>query len=162
LLWQANPALTAGQITTALEQTSLPMTVGAQGSGAGFIQVAAALGAVPVGAPTLSLSATEIVAGGAATLTWASYATSSCTASGDWSGTQASSGSLQLTPTAAGALSYSLACTGPTGTGTTSTVTLTVAAAAGHHGGGGVDITTLALLLATTWFAATWRARRNA
>jgi subtilisin family serine protease len=166
LLWQANPALTAGQITTALEQTALPMAAGAQGSGSGFIQVDAALAAVPVGAPTLTLAPTEILLGGAATLTWASYATGTCTASGDWSGTQATSGSVQLTPTGTGALSYSLACTGPNGTGTTSMVTLTVAAAAGHHGGGGLDVTTLALLLglllATTWPAATWRARMNA
>jgi hypothetical protein len=162
LLWQANPALTAGQITTALKQTALPMTAGAQGSGAGFIQVDAALGAVPVGAPTLSLSAPEIALGSAVALTWASYATSACTASGDWSGPQATSGSLQLMPTATGALSYSLACTGPNGTGATSTVTLTVQAAAGHHGGGGLDVTTLAMLLVATWSAATWRARMNA
>jgi subtilisin family serine protease len=166
LLWQANPALTAGEITTALKQTALPMAEGAPGTGSGFIQVDAALGAVPIGAPALSISAAEIVLGNAATLTWASYATSTCTASGDWSGTQATSGSLQLTPAATGALSYSLACTGPSGTGTTSTVTLTVQAAAGHHGGGGLDVTTLvlllALLLATTWSAATWRARTNA
>jgi hypothetical protein len=166
LLWQANAALTAGQITTALEQTALPMTAGAQGSGSGFIQVAAALGAVPVGAPTLTLSASEIALGSAATLTWTSYATSACAASGDWSGTQATDGSLPLTPTATGTLSYSLACTGPNGTGTTSTVTLMVQPAAGHHGGGGLDVTTLALLLAslrvTTWSAATWRARMNA
>jgi subtilisin family serine protease len=166
LLWQANPALTPGQITTALKQTALPMTAGAPGSGSGFVQVDAALGAVPVGAPTLSLSAPQILLGAQATLSWASYATSTCTASGDWSGTQATSGSLQLAPTATGALSYSLACTGPNGTGTTATVTLTVQAAAGHHGGGGLDVTTLALLLAlllmTTWPAVTWRARRNA
>jgi len=166
LLWQANPVLTPGQITTALKQTALPMTAGAPGSGSGFVQVDAALGAVPVGAPTLSLSAPQILLGAQATLSWASYATSTCTASGDWSGTQATSGSLQLTPTATGALSYSLACTGPNGTGTTATVTLTVQAAAGHHGGGGLDVTTLALLLAlllmTTWPAVTWRARRNA
>jgi subtilisin family serine protease len=166
LLWQANPALTAAEITTALEQTALPMTAGAPGSGSGFIQVDAALTVIPVGAPALSISAPEIVLGSAATLTWASYATSACTASGDWSGTQATAGSVQLTPTATGSLSYSLACTGPTGTGTSSTVTLVVQAAAGHHGGGALDVTTLALLLASllvvTWSAAPWRARMNA
>ncbi|HEY6457583.1 MAG TPA: S8 family serine peptidase, partial [Steroidobacteraceae bacterium] len=162
LLWQANPALTPGQITTALKQTALPMSAGAAGSGSGFVQVDAALGAVPVGAPTLSISAPEIVLGSQATLTWASYATSACTASGDWSGTQGTSGTLQLAPSAAGTLTYSLACTGPNGTGTSSTVTLMVEAAAGHHGGGGLDLTTLGMLLVTTWSAATWRARMNA
>ncbi len=117
--WEANPALTPAEITTALKQTALPMSAGASGSGSGFIQVDAALGAIPVGAPTLSISAAEIALGSAATLTWASYATSTCTASGDWSGTQATAGSLQLTPTATGSLSYSLACTGAAGTGAT-------------------------------------------
>jgi len=142
------------------------MTAGAPGSGSGFIQVDAALAVIPVGAPTLTISAPEIVLGSAATLTWASYATSACTASGDWSGTQATAGSVQLMPTATGSLSYSLACSGPGGTGTSSTVTLMVQAAAGHHGGGALDVTTLALLLAlllvTTWSAAPWRARMNA
>jgi hypothetical protein len=162
LLWQANPALTPGQVTTALKQTALPMASGAPGSGAGFVQVDAALAAIPVGAPTLSLSAPAIVLGSEVTLTWASYATGSCTASGAWNGLQATSGSLPLTPTATGTLTYSLACTGPNGTGQASTVTLTVQAAAGHHGGGGLDVTTLVLLLVTTWSFATWRARRNA
>jgi subtilisin family serine protease len=147
LLWQANPALTAAQITTALRQTALPMAAGASGSGAGFIQVDAALGVIAVGAPTLTLSATQILLGSQATLTWASYATSSCTASGAWSGAQATSGSIQLTPSATGALSYSLTCTGPTGTGSTSTVNLMVQSAAGHHGGGALDVTSLAALL---------------
>ncbi|HEX3838158.1 MAG TPA: S8 family serine peptidase [Steroidobacteraceae bacterium] len=165
LLWQANPALTAGQITAALEQTALPMAAGAQGSGAGFIQVDAALDVIPVGAPTLSIAPTEIVAGSAATLSWASYATRSCTATGDWNGAQATSGTVQVMPTAAGTLSYSLTCTGANGTGTAATVTLTVQSAAGHHGGGALDGTTLAvllLLLVITWPAAPWRARTNA
>jgi subtilisin family serine protease len=161
LLWQANPALTAGQITTALEQSALPMAVGAQGSGAGLIQVGAALDAIPVGAPTLTIAPSEVIAGSAATLSWASYATRSCMAAGDWNGTQATAGSMQVTPTAPGTLSYSLTCTGANGTGTAATVTLTVQSAAGHHGGGALDVTTLALLLLLvfTWPAAPWRAR---
>jgi subtilisin family serine protease len=147
LLWQANPALTATQIAAALEQTALPMSEGPQGSGAGFLQVAAALAALPVGAPSLSLSAPQVTADSSATLSWASYGTRSCTASGAWSGTQPTSGTQIITPTAAGTLSYSLQCTGNGGVGPLATVTLTVQAAAGHHGGGALDATTLALLL---------------
>jgi hypothetical protein len=146
LLWQANPTLTAAQIATALEDTALPMTEGAAGAGAGFIQVNAALGAIPVGVPSFSIAPTQIAAGSTATLTWASFGTSSCTASGDWSGVQSTSGSTTVTPAAAGTLSYSLVCTGANGTGPAATVTLTVQSAAGHHGGGGLDGATLALL----------------
>ena len=147
LLWQANPALSATQIATALEDTALPMAEGPQGSGAGFVQVVAALAAIPVGAPTLSISPSEVTAGSSATLTWAAYGADSCTASGDWSGTQATSGTLTLTPATAGTFSYSLQCIGSGGTGAASTVTLSVQAAAGHHGGGGLDAATLGLLL---------------
>jgi hypothetical protein len=166
LLWQANSALTATQIETALEQTALPMSEGAPGSGAGFVQVEAALAAIPTGAPSLSLSPTEVTAGSPATLTWASYGTSTCTASGSWSGTQATTGTMTVTPAAVGSLTYSLACTGPNGTGGTSSVTLMVEAAAGHHGGGALDVTTLALLLLTLLarvrFSGPARARTNA
>jgi hypothetical protein len=146
LLWQANSALSAAQIATALQDTALPMAEGVSGAGAGFIQVNAALGVIPVGAPSLSISSTQITSGSSATLTWASYATSSCTASGDWSGPQLTAGSTTITPTASGALSYSLACAGLNGTGPAASVTLTVQSAAGHHGGGGLDGASLALL----------------
>lgn len=166
LLWQANPALSAAQIVTALKDTALPMSEGAQGTGAGFIQANAALAALPVGAPTLSFSATTVATGSSATLTWASYGTTSCTASGDWSGTQATSGTLTVTPSAVGTLSYSLACTGSAGTGATTTATLNVQAAAGHHGGGAFDAATLwvllTLLLLATWPLPPGRARPRA
>ncbi|HTC44791.1 MAG TPA: S8 family serine peptidase [Steroidobacteraceae bacterium] len=166
LLWQANSALTASQIATAFEQTALPMAEGAQGAGAGFVQVQAALAAIPTGAPSLSVSPTQVTAGSPATLSWASYGTSTCTASGGWSGTQATTGTMTVTPTTVGSLSYSLACTGPSGTGSSSSVTLLVEAAAGHHGGGALDVMTLALLLSalrlTARSSGPARARTNA
>jgi hypothetical protein len=167
LLWQANPALTATQIATALKDTALPMAEGAQGAGAGFVQVNAALAAIPLGAPTLSISPTQITAGSSATLTWASYETSGCTASGAWSGAQSVAGSTTVTPTTTGSQSYSLVCTGPNGAGPMATVTLTVEAAAGHHGGGQTDGATLALLLLLLtgrliWASAPGRVQKNA
>ncbi len=168
LLWQANPALTAAQIAGALKTSALPMAEGPQGAGAGFIQVNAALAAIPVGAPALSISPSQIAAGSTATLTWASYGTTGCTASGDWSGAQAAAGSTMITPTSPGTLSYSLVCTGASGTGPASNVTLSVQSAAGHHGGGGLDAATLGMLLAllllgrTIWPSVPSRARWNA
>jgi hypothetical protein len=163
LLWQANPALTALQIAAALENTALPLAVGPQGGGAGLVQVNAALGAIPTGAPTLSISPAQVAAGSTATLTWASYGTSSCTGTGDWNGTQPTSGSTTVTPMAVGTLSYSLTCTGPNGVGPATTVTLSVQSAAGHHGGGEIDWATLALLLILLLrLTPVWRVRRSA
>ncbi len=124
------------------------MAEGAQGAGAGLLQVNAALAAIPIGAPALSVAPLQITVGSAATLTWASYGTSSCTASGAWSGTQATAGTAAVTPATVGSSTYSLLCTGPSGTSAVSTVTVMVEAAAGHHGGGQIDGATLALLLA--------------
>jgi Subtilase family len=164
LLWQANPAVTAGQIATALEDTALPMADGlqsgvVQGSGAGFVQVNAALAALPLGAPTLSITPAVVAVGSPATLTWASYGTTGCTASGSWSGAQATSGTVTVTPSAVGTASYTLACTGTNGTGPAASVTLMVEAAAGHHGGGLMDGATLALLLMLLLLAVRVRAR---
>jgi len=147
LLWQANSAATATQIIAALKGTALAMAGGAAADGAGFVQIDAALAALPAAAPSLSISPTEVTVGAPAMLTWSSYGTTGCTASGAWSGAEAASGTFAVTPTATGTLSYTLACTTAGATGPSATVTLSVQAAAGHHGGGAVDRVTLVLLL---------------
>ncbi len=101
----------------------------------------------------MSISPVQVATGSAATLTWASYGTTGCTASGDWSGAQLTSGTLIITPPAVGTLTYTLVCTGANGTGPPATATLTVASAAGHHGGGPMDVTTLAVLVLLVLFA---------
>ncbi len=81
-------------------------------------------------APTVSLSVapTSIVLGQSATLTWSSTNSSSCTASGAWSGNQAASDTSVQTPTAAGSLTFTLTCSGA-GTGSAAkSATLTVTA----------------------------------
>ena len=55
-------------------------------------------------------------------LTWASTNATSCTASGAWSGSLQTSGSQAVTATAAGALTYSISCTGPGGSANASSV----------------------------------------
>jgi hypothetical protein len=97
--------------------------------------------AVPTPAPTVALSAspTSLAAGSAATLTWNSTNASSCTASGAWSGTQPTSGSVST-----GALNtnstYSLTCTGPGGSASASaTVTVTAASGTGYTDAASVD-----------------------
>jgi hypothetical protein len=66
--------------------------------------------------PTAQLAAnpTVIPAGSTSTLTWSSAHATSCTASGDWSGTLASSGTQNTGVLTANAI-FSLTCTGPGG-----------------------------------------------
>lgn len=70
-------------------------------------------------APTVTVTVTPstITLGQSATLTWSSTFATSCTADSAWSGAQAASGSLAVTPTTAGGFAYSLTCSGYGGTG---------------------------------------------
>ena len=78
---------------------------------------------------TISVSPSPIILGSSATLTWSSTNATSCTASGAWSGVEATSGTQSVTPTSTGTDTYSLSCTGAGGTGSNS-ATLTVNAPA--------------------------------
>lgn len=77
--------------------------------------------------PTVNLSAnpTTVTAGQSSTLTWSTTNATSCTASGDWSGTKGTSGSESDVINTTN--HYTLTCTGPGGSGSAST-TVTVGA----------------------------------
>ncbi len=82
-------------------------------------------------APTLTIAAnpTTILSGQSSTLTWTSSNTTSCTASGGWSGGKALFGTQGVTPAAT--TTYTMTCTGPGGSVTQNAiVTVTAAAAA--------------------------------
>ena len=73
----------------------------------------------------MRLDPTTVTLGGSSTLTWNAGADTGCQASGAWSGPMASAGSLTVTPTAAGLVTYTLTC--DTGSGNDSaSATLTV------------------------------------
>ena len=78
----------------------------------------------PTPSVTLSVSPTSITAGQSATLTWSSTQAVSCAASAGWTGSEATSGTQVVTPTAAGSVTYTLTCTG-------------AASGGGGYGGGG-------------------------
>jgi len=143
LMLQSNPALTPAQIYTAMQNSAAPMGGGATpnyNSGHGFIQASAALALLPPAAPTLAIAPTTITAGSSATLTWNSVNTTGCSATGSWSGTQATSGSQMVTPTTTGSQMYTLACGNGAGTSAATSVNLMVQAAppsSGGKGGGG-------------------------
>ncbi|HEY8026417.1 MAG TPA: hypothetical protein VIF60_17880, partial [Burkholderiaceae bacterium] len=77
-------------------------------------------------------SAMAINLGQSLTLTWASTDATSCTASasnssaGNFSGPQATSGSVVVAPTATGSATYMLSCTGAGGTGSVTSAAVTV------------------------------------
>ena len=71
----------------------------------------------PNPAPSINLSASssEQLVNSNVTLTWSSSNATSCSASGDWSGTKSTSGSEDVTISKAGSNTYSLACSGAGG-----------------------------------------------
>lgn len=79
-------------------------------------------------APTTTFSAapTTLTIGSASRLTWTSTNATGCTASGAWTGALAPSGSASVVPATTGSVKYSLACTGPGGTSSLRSVTITV------------------------------------
>ena len=127
LMLQSNPALTPAQIYQSLRSSASAMGSSTPNfeSGYGFIQVGAAMAALPAPPPVLKLAASTIYVGYSTTLSWvAAYATS-CNSS--WSGQVATSGTLTVNPATAGTYPYTLSCTGPAGS-QSSTATLTVQA----------------------------------
>jgi Subtilase family len=150
LMLQANSALTPTQIYQALQTSALPMgaTTGYNvNSGFGFVQADAAFALLPAvvpPTPTLTATATSVVAGNPITLTWSSANATSCTAAGSWSGALATSGSQSVTPATAGTDSYSLTCANATGSSAASAVSVTVTAAASSTTGTTTTATTTA------------------
>jgi hypothetical protein len=92
----------------------------------------------------LSASATSVQAGGKLTLTWSSTDTTSCAASGGWTGSRATSGSETVGPLNANT-TFTLACTGGGGNDDAS-VSVTITPEQRTGGGGAVDWATLAAL----------------
>lgn len=106
---------------------------------------------------TLSTDNPQVASGSTVDIIWSSQNASSCTASGGWSGTQATSGfatSTALTATT----TFTLSCTGPGGT-TSKSVTVTITPSSGG-GGGSMDIA-LMVMLGGLLLAARVRAARE-
>lgn len=73
---------------------------------------------VPPAEPTVSISVdpAAVQPFNKTTITWSSQNTTSCTASGDWSGTKATSGNEESSTHIFGGKTFSITCTGPGGT----------------------------------------------
>lgn len=108
---------------------------------------------------TLSSSSSTETAGKGVSLIWSSKNSESCSATGGnpgdgWTGSLATSGSLTVTETSAGTVTYSITCAGapPAAKASTSVIIVTAAVAAAaagsSHGGGAIDPLLLLLLSA--------------
>jgi uncharacterized repeat protein (TIGR03803 family) len=134
--WSGAVALSGNQSVSPTAAGPATFTLTCTSAG-GNVTVNAVLNVNP--APPLSISVTPstIKVGESAMLSWSDTDTNAtCTATDAWTGAQPSTGSQKLAPTAAGNLTYNLACTGPAGSFSGST-TLSVSAAPAGKGGGG-------------------------
>jgi subtilisin family serine protease len=126
LMLQSIPTLTPQQVIGALQASALPMTGATPNftSGYGFIQATA------LESPVVWFPGSTVSVGNTATLNWVALESSGCSAFGAWSGPQQSSGTLSITPGATGSSTYTLSCTGPTGSATGSATLTAVSALA--------------------------------
>jgi hypothetical protein len=155
LLLQADPSLTPTQIYSVLQQSAVPIgaapTAGSPNyaAGYGFVQADVAAGKIPAGVPatpTLSLTPSSITVGSSTTITWSSANSTGCTASGNWSGALASTGTQAVAPSAVGTDTYTLICANAAGSSAAASVTLSVKAATPattSSGGGATSLVTL-------------------
>jgi hypothetical protein len=109
---------------------SITAAYGGDAANGSSTSTAASVTVTAAAAPTVTIGVApaSITLGQKATLTWSTANATSCTASGAWSGGEATSGTMSVTPAATGTLGYVLTCTGAGGSGH-ATASLTVAAA---------------------------------
>jgi len=111
--WTGSEAVSGSLAVTPNATGTATYTLTCTGAGGnGQASAAVTVSTAPAATVTLSASPTTITVGQSVTVTWSSTNATSCTASGAWSGTLATSGSMQETPTAAGNLTYTLVCSG--------------------------------------------------
>ena len=113
--WSGALPISGSQSVTPLVAGNAVYTLTCSGIG-GSTSTSASLGVTPA-PPTVELNAssTSVYVGQPLVLNWLTLSVTSCTASGAWSGSQPVSGKTTITPTIAGTLTYTLACTGPAG-----------------------------------------------
>lgn len=119
---------TSGSQDVAVASGSTTFTLGCTGAGGSISRSATVTASAPGNPPpaiTFTTNSSAVMFGGSFTLNWSAANASTCTASGGWSGAKATAGSEIITSASTGAITYTLACTGPGGNATQST-TVTV------------------------------------
>ncbi|HTC50383.1 MAG TPA: hypothetical protein VK700_00445 [Steroidobacteraceae bacterium] len=124
--WTGALSPSGSQMTAALT-TSTTFSLTCSGPGGTSSPAAVTVVVAPAATVTLMANPQTVVAGGTSTLTWTSTNATSCTASGGWSGAQATGGT-QATAALTTSTTYSLTCTGPGGASAPAAVTIAVGA----------------------------------
>jgi uncharacterized repeat protein (TIGR03803 family) len=159
--WSGSEGLGGSLVVTPSAAGLQSYTLTCTGAG-GSASASASLAVSTAPAPTLTLSVspTSITVGQSVVVTWSSTNATACAASGAWSGTQATAGSVNETPSVTGTATYTLVCSGAVSPAATSSAMVIVQAAAGtpthtnlsgRAGGGGLgwsSLVGLALLVA--------------
>ncbi len=99
---------------------------------AGFLQGCGGYHGSAAMTPTsisINLTPTSVIAGRSATLMWSATSGTMCMASGAWNGSQPSSGTITVTPTAAGSETFMLTCSSGVYGSNSGSAVLTVTAA---------------------------------
>jgi hypothetical protein len=124
--WTGAKATSGSQtISTLTSNSNFSLTCsGAGGSASDSVSVTVSPPTAPI--VNLSASPSSLPYNGSTTLSWSSSNTSSCTASGDWSGNKATSGSQSISALTSNS-SFSLTCSGAGGSANDS-ISITVAA----------------------------------
>ena len=120
--WNGNLATSGSQSTVAL---SAGATYSLTCSGPGGVSAVASVTVNVRPAVSLTASAAVVTLGDTTVLTWTSSNASSCTASGGWSGSQPTNGSLTTGPIDLGTV-YTLTCAGLGGNSSPSSTTVNV------------------------------------
>jgi hypothetical protein len=121
--WSGSEATSGTQTVTPAMVGTDTYTLACTGAGgSGSASATLTVNAPPVPTVTISVSPSSITVGSSSTLTWSSTNASACTASGAWSGSEATSGTETVTPKAVGSDKFTLSCTGTGGNGSNSAV----------------------------------------
>src|ERR1700733_7302407 len=159
--WSGSEGLGGSLVVTPSAAGVQSYTLTCTGAG-GSASASASLAVSTAPAPTLTLSVSpaSITVGQSVVVTWSSTNATACAASGAWSGTQATAGSVNETPSVTGTATYTLVCSGAVSPAATSSAMVIVQAPAGtptqtnlsgRAGGGGLgwsSLVGLALLVA--------------
>ena len=125
--WSGNQAIN-GNVQSSAISASTTFTLNCSGPGGGAVaRVTVNVNAANAPSVTFTASPTSVQSGAASQLTWTTTNVTSCTASGSWTGTKATSGTQSTGALTANA-SYTLTCSGAGGSAA-QTATVTVGSA---------------------------------
>jgi len=144
--WSGTKATSGEESVTPAAAGEIAYTLTCTGEGgedSASVTLAVSSPLVPPAITQFSAAPTSLTLGAGSVLSWTATDAQSCTASGAWSGIKETSGTETVTPTAAGNVTYTLACSGAGGEDVKDlAITVTQASApppsGGRRGGGGM------------------------